>query len=111
MGMYNDNRNTVRESWRFSHTGVELLKAATRKLAQYETEETNARNKMAKLMVDKSVAMSSREVTDLQEEIEHLSDLKEKCQIWVYEFNRNQGEAYSLGMGDISFFDLHVSND
>jgi len=106
MGMYNDNRNTQRESWNFTYQAKQLLPHAERKRDDAKLRETVARQQMALLMNDASVRASDSRVEDARADIERYADLYEKCVIWCWEFGRDPEKEFTLKLGDVSFFDI-----
>lgn len=111
MGMYNDYRNTNRESWNFTYTGKELKPFAERRREEFKEKEEKFRTRITALLGDTSVKSTNIDIEQCKNEIENNAELREKCEIWIYEFGRNPDREYSLKLGDVSFFDLHVPID
>jgi hypothetical protein len=106
MGMYNDFRNTGRDTWSFTYTGKELFTHAARNKQDYKIQETVARNKMAELLSDPNVRANDKRIEDLKNEIENVADLHEKCVVWCHEFLRTPEKEFTLKLGDVSFFNI-----
>jgi hypothetical protein len=106
--MYNDYRNTNRTEWKFIYTGEQLLEAARRKHAEFLEKEKKARETMASLMMDMSVAQSDGRIAECKEEIETSGTEREKCAVWAHEFARRPEREYFLQLGDVTYFGLAV---
>lgn len=106
MGVYNDYANTNRTTWEFTYTGAELLGAARSKYADFLTRERDARERMAKMMVDMSVTQSDPRIAECKKEIEKAGTERERCLVWVHEFGRKPEQVYILNVGDVTYFDL-----
>jgi hypothetical protein len=109
MGIFNDYRNTNRDSWRFTYTGQELLAHALKKYDFFTSQETEARNSMAGMLKDPSVRASDPKIDELKKNIEFWGCEREKCIVWVHEFKRSPQKEYSLTLGDVSYFDIAVA--
>lgn len=106
MGLFNDNRNTTREGWRFVYTGKELLPFAQKKYKAFTDAELSARNELADKMKDPSVSMKDPKIDELKGQIEWSGNERERCMVWVHEFTRSPDQTYSLGLGDVTYFDI-----
>jgi len=104
--LYNDYRNTGRESWKFTYLGSELLPFAVRKRSELELREREVRSKLSKAIADERQSLTSSDISDLKEQAETVGSEKEKLDIWVHEFKRCPTKEYTLQLGDVSFFDL-----
>ena len=113
MGMYNDHRNYMRESWEFQHTAGDLLSFAETKRDYCKEKETKARELVSGLLSDPLVRANDKRVEDAGEEIESYADMYEKCVVWCHEFARDPKRLFSLKLGDVSFFNIppELSND
>lgn len=107
--MYNDFRNTGRDNWKYPYAGRDLLAAAKRKLAEFAAKERDARERLAKLLMDPAVASSSSAIAECRKHIEQYGDLAERCSVFVHEFNRMPDREFFLALGDVTFFDLCVT--
>jgi hypothetical protein len=106
MGMYNDNTSSNRLQWTYIYTGKELLISAKSLYVSFLTLEKNARDKMAKLMSDMTVSQSDPEIEATKRDITKYGTLKEQCEVFTHEFQRNPLQKYNLGLGDVTFFGL-----
>lgn len=106
MGMFNDNVSTQRNSWKYAHSGKELLPYAQKLYQEFAVKEEAARKAMAGFMLDMKVSNSSAEVENAKHDIISFGTLKEQCLVFVYEFTRRPDEQYLLGLGDVTFFGL-----
>lgn len=70
MGLFNDHRNTNRESWKFTYTGSQLLEAAKKKQKEFYDKEVEARGKMSALMGDLNVSTKDPKIQENKELIE-----------------------------------------
>jgi len=104
--MFNDHRNTNRDTWRFEYLGKELIAAAEHKITRFATMETSARTDVSALLQDPNVRAKDPRIEQLRANIESYSEQKEKCMIWRHEFKRNPEKTFSLLLGDVSFFNL-----
>lgn len=106
--MYNDfGSGTKREGWVYAYRATELTDAAHRKREEYAKAETAARNEIAALYQDSSVAASNGRIDELKREIDRLGKLHEQCDVFVHEFTRVPDREYHLSLGDVTFFGLH----
>ena len=106
MGLYNDFSNTNRTDWEFPYTGAEMLIAARTKYREYHAKERAAREQMAQLMMDMSIAQSDGRIAECKKEIEKSGTERERCAVWMSEFARRPDAVYELGLGDVTYFDL-----
>lgn len=106
MGLFNDYRNTNRDTFRFYYQGADLLPFAKKKYNFFTEKETTSRHEMAKLLKDPSVRASDPKIDGLKQDIEKFGAEREKCLIWVHEFGRQPAKEYSLWLGDVSYFDI-----
>lgn len=106
MGLYNDFSNTNRTNWEFSYTGEELRLASENKYHEYLVKERAAREQMAQLMMDMSIAQSDGRISECKKEIEKSGTERERCAVWMNEFARKPNTVYRLGLGDVTYFDL-----
>jgi hypothetical protein len=106
MGMFNDNRNTNRDGWRFTYLGSDLLPFARKKYAAFTAAELKARSELADKMKDPIVSLKDPKIDELKGQIEYNGNEREKCMVWVHEFGRAGSNTYTLGLGDVTYFDL-----
>lgn len=106
MGLFNDNVGSKRTNWTFTYLAKDLIKSASHLYEQYHSKEESARNRMADLMKDMSVYNTDRRVEDCKRDIISFGTLKEQCAVFLHEFTRNKDKEYSLGLGDVTFFEL-----
>ncbi|HEY5268179.1 MAG TPA: hypothetical protein VII94_03515 [Candidatus Saccharimonadales bacterium] len=106
MGMFNDHVAAQREQWKYSYTAKVMLPNAKRLLKHHGDEEMAARNKTAILMVDPGVSQNDTRFTDLKRAITTHGTLKEQLEVFVHEFERDPDVRYTLGLGDVTFFEL-----
>lgn len=106
MGMFNDYRSPNRDNWRFNYLGRDLLLVAKRKYSFFTEKETAARNEMAGMLKDASVRASDPKIESLKQDIEKYGAEREKCAVWVHEFQRQPEKEYSLALSDVSYFDM-----
>ncbi len=104
--MYNDYRNTSRETWKYTYKGSELLPHAERKFQEFLAKEVDARRQMAAYMVDMKVSQSSDEVSKCKTAIETNGNLREQCAVYVHEFRRTPDRDFLLSLGDVTFFGI-----
>lgn len=104
--MYNDYSNIKRTDWRFSYSGAELLEAAKRKHAEFLQQEKSARERMAAMMMDMSVAQSDSRMSECKNEIEKAGLERERCMVWIHEFARKPEREFGLSLGDVTYFNL-----
>jgi len=106
MGVFNDFRSVTRDGWKYEYRAVELIQPAIDRLQHYTASELQAREAIAKLLGDPNVRSSDERIERLRADIEAFGDLKEKCTVWVHEFQRVPDRVYSLSLGDVTFFEL-----
>lgn len=99
-------RNTNRDDWEFIYTGAQLLEAARGRLEFYVAREREAREKMASMMMDMSIAQSDQRVSECKKDIEKFGAERERCTVWVHEFTRTPDQRYRLQNGDVAYFEL-----
>ena len=99
-------RNTNRDDWEFIYTGAQLLEAARLRLDFYVTREREARERMASMMMDMSIAQSDQRVSECKKDIEKFGAERERCTVWVHEFARTPEQKYPLQNGDVAYFEL-----
>jgi hypothetical protein len=75
---------------------------------RHATKETEARNKTADLLRDASVSQNDSRFGDLKREITTHGTLKEQCEVFVLQFSREPERKFSLGLGDVTFFELTI---
>lgn len=106
MGMFNDYRNVSRENWKYSYKGKDLLPFAQKKYDFFTQRERENRNEMAALLKDENVRASDPKIEELKSDIERYGSEREKCIVWVHEFQRQPDMDYSLSLGDVTYFDI-----
>jgi hypothetical protein len=106
MGMYNDYSNVKRTEWKFNYSGQELLEAARQKHAEFLRKEKNAREQMASMMMDMTVAQSDSRMSECKNEIEKAGQERERCMVWIHEFTRKPEREFLLSLGDVTYFNL-----
>ncbi len=112
MGMFNDNVGAGRTTWLYKYSGAELLPYAVKLHAENLAREIESRNRMAEFMKDINIANNDRRVEDAKREIVTFGTLKEQCAVFKHEFGRNPTQVFELGLGDVTFFGMHLpSND
>ncbi len=104
--MYTEYTNTNRNDWKFVYAGADLFEAARTKYHNFLADEKEARQRMAKLMVDMSVAQSDPRINDCKKEIEKAGAERERCMVWMHEFERRPEKQYFLLLGDVTYFGL-----
>lgn len=106
MGMYNDTVSYNRLEWKYTYKASELLASAKKLLTFHTNKELEARNKTADLLRDTFVNQNDPRFNELKRDISTHGTLKEQCQVFVHEFSRDPKREYSLGLGDVTFFEL-----
>jgi hypothetical protein len=109
MGLFNDNVYPKRLEWEYEYTGAQLLPHAEALLKRHSTKETEARNKTADLLRDASVSQNDSRFADLKREITTHGTLKEQLEVFVRQFTLEPDRKFSLGLGDVTFFELTTS--
>ena len=104
MGFYNDNLRPKRSEWEYHWTGKDLLPFTEKLFKKHSEAEIVARNKLADLFKDTNVSQSDRRIEDLKDSIARNGTIKEQCEVWLLEFNRNPDRIFNLGLGDVTFF-------
>ncbi len=99
-------RNTNRDDWEFTYTGAQLLEAARGRYVWFSAKEREARERMAGMMMDMSVAQSDPRVSECKKDIEKFGAERERCAVWVHEFSRTPEQSYLLENGDVAYFEL-----
>ena len=102
--MYNEHRSALRNEWKYTYAGSELLPYAQKKLAEHSGKETAAREKAAALLTDKTVNRNDQRVKEAEAAIIDHGDAAEKCRVWVHQFAREPERTYSLALGDVVYF-------
>ena len=102
-------RNTNRDDWEFIYSGAQLLEAARSRLDFYIAKEREAREKMASLMMDMSIAQSEQRVSECKKDIEKFGAECERCTVWIHEFARTPEQRCRLQNGDVTYFELAAS--
>lgn len=93
-----------RHHWTFPISGANLLHAALELHGQFAEAETKARETAAKLLRDARVHHEDKRVIAAKNDIVKYGQLREKCAVWAYEFERTPDREFLLGVNDISFF-------
>ena len=106
MGLFNDNVYPKRLEWEYEYTGAELLPKARMLKERHRCAEIDARNKTADLLRDASVSQNDPRFNELKKEITTHGTLKEQCEVFVLQFTREPERKFSLGLGDVTFFEL-----
>ena len=109
MGMFNDNVGPKRLDWEYTYKGRDLLAKAELLRERFAAKELEARNKTADLLRDVNVSQSDSRFTDLKREVATNGSLKEQCDVFVHQFRREPDREFSLGLGDVTFFELTVN--
>lgn len=105
--MYTEHGSlTNRDGWKFTYKGSELLAYAKKKLEAFTAKETAARKQMASLMLDAKVNANGEEVDKVKRVIASAGMEREKCAVWVHEFQRNGDKEYWLALGDVVYFGI-----
>ena len=97
-----------REGWTYDYTGAGLLPQAELLLAEWGKAEMDARNAVADLMRDPGVSHNDDRIVNLKRDIERFGKEKEACQVFVSQFKRSLQRVYSLAIGDVVYFRLHL---
>lgn len=106
MGMFNDNVSPKRMEWEYTYTGRELLPKALMLRDRFAAKELDARNKTADLLRDVNVNQNDSRFSELKREITSNGTLKEQCEVFVHQFSREMDREFTLGLGDVTFFEL-----
>lgn len=106
MGLFNDNVSPRRNEWEYQYSGRELLPKAVMLRDRHAAKETEARNKTADLLRDVSVSQNDSRFTELKRDITTHGTLKEQCEVFVLQFTREPDRQFTLGLGDVTFFEL-----
>ena len=106
MGLFNDNVSPRRTEWEYEYTGAELLPKAKLLRDRHAAKEIEARNKTADLLRDANVSQNDSRFGDLKREINTHGTIKEQCEVFVLQFTREPERKFSLGLGDVTFFEL-----
>lgn len=106
MGMYSDNLGAQRTQWTYIYSGEQLLPYAQKLYKLYYLQEEQARQRMAGFMRDMTVNQNDTKVQETKRDIEKYGQLKEQCEVFQHEFQRNMQHLYELGLGDVTFFGL-----
>jgi hypothetical protein len=104
--MYNDHTGTKRHEWGFNYKGKDLLPYARRKLAGHQEQETELRQRMAKLIQDPSTFHNDGVLQQVKKDIDTHSGLREQFQVYCHEFTRTPNLEFRLGLSDVVFFGL-----
>ncbi len=105
---YIEYRNTSRDEWEFAYTGAQLLPAARGRYAWFAAKEREARERMAGMMMDMSIAQSDPRISECKKDIEKFGTERERCAVWVHEFSRLPEQTYQLQIGDVAYFELSL---
>lgn len=108
MGLFNDSVYPKRLEWEYEYTGSELLPKAKMLRERHAVKEMEARNKTAELLRDASVSQNDSRFNELKKDINNHGTLKEQCDVFVTQFSREPDRKFSLGLGDVTFFELTV---
>ncbi len=103
---YIEYRNTNRDEWEFTYMGAQLLEAARGRYAFFGSKKREARERMAGMMMDMSIAQSAPRISDCKKDIEKYGAERERCAVWVHEFARTPEQKYQLQIGDVAYFEL-----
>lgn len=106
MGLFNDYRGTNREGWKYTYKGGELLEAAKRKWAELRQKEMDARNNVAAMLKDEKVSPNDDRLEEGKRLIEKYGNEREQCMVFCHEFARAADRDFTLGLGDVTYFDL-----
>jgi hypothetical protein len=106
MGMFNDNICPRRLDWEYPYTGKELIDKARMLQAKHAALETAARNKTADLLRDDKVSQNDSRFNELKRDITTHGTIKEQCEVFAHQFAREPERVFSLGLGDVTFFEL-----
>ncbi len=106
MGLFNDNVSPRRNEWEYVYSGRELLPRAKMLLERHTTKEMEARNKTADLLRDTNVSQNDSRFTELKRDINTHGTLREQCEVFVLQFSREPDRQFTLGLGDVTFFEL-----
>ncbi len=104
--MYLERSTGNRDGWKFTYLGKDLLPFAEKKYEEFVQREGTARDKMAKLLKDRTIAHNDKKVVELEQEISFCGPEREKCSVWKFEFHRNLEREYHLSMGDVVYFGI-----
>ena len=106
--MYLENGRTVRDEWRYTYRGVDLLPNASALLAEYIEEEERVRTELTAAMEDRSVDLTGEVINNLKTKAEKVGKLCEQLKVWVHEFTASPDKDFSLTAGDVVFFRFPV---
>lgn len=106
MGLFNDNVSPERLNWQYDYTGAELLNPAQKLLAFHIDGEAASRKTASDLLRDPAVSHNDPKIVDARKLIERHGQLREQLEVWVHEFARHPNKNFSLGLGDVTFFEL-----
>jgi hypothetical protein len=104
--MYNDHSSKLREGWRFSYKGKELLPLAQEKLTEHREGEAEARNAVVSLLMDMTVSRTDPRIKEWEQKIVFHGNLGEQCAVWVHQFQREPDREFLLALGDVVYFDI-----
>lgn len=106
--MYFEKHRTFvkREGFVFEFSGAELKITTENLFHEFRAKEMDARNKASDLLKNPKIHHEDKEVIKAKDDIVKYGQLKEKCGVWAYEFDRSPVRKYSLGTNDIAFFRL-----
>lgn len=103
--MFNERVNAQRETWVYKYTGHQLLRAVKVKLEYLNTVSEALHNELTYML--KHAPRDEVNLKDLREKSQRYSKELEQCAIYHHEFSRNPGIEYSLGLGDVIYFEMH----
>jgi hypothetical protein len=104
--MINENLNVRRNEWSYPYKGKMLVASARRKLQAYQAEETELRQRMAKMIQDPATFHNDAALQQVKRDIDRTAGLREQFQVYVHEFERLPEQEYRLGLSDVVFFGL-----
>ena len=106
MGMFNDYRNTGRDQWRFPYDASTLLPYMERKLAFWTRRENLLRDIISKRVANPAIPVKGDKNEKLQKALVFAATEREKCLVWVHEFQRRPEAEYQLALGDVTYLDI-----
>jgi len=109
MGTYMDRFNSKRDAWNFTYTGKDLVDVCKAKWQEMYRREKKARQDASSLMSNMEITRNDQRVVEAETEISRCGSAREQLEIFIMEFSRNPTREYTLGIGDVSYFDLHTA--
>ena len=104
--MYYDNRNTSRETWKYTYKGYELKVHADAKRDEVRVLELSSRSKLADLLKDPNIRQDDERILTLRRQVEDFGQQYEACRIFAFEFGRTPDREFILSLGDVVYFNL-----